>query len=243
MSGRSKPIQVRFKLLVHITKGSKMKKLFAVCLAFVACMFSVAAIAATGEYWEITTKMDMPGMPFAMPATTQKICIGKGNEKDPRQSAKNKDRDCEMTDVKFSGNKTSWKMRCNNNGEVMTGVGEQTTTANSYQGTLHLSGKSDGESMNMTQTYSGKRVGGACDTDEMMKKVTGQMCDTSQLHSTSEWIYGADRFLAKDTPCTDKKAQLCDRVRKDAPSDANTYFSLVQHDSNNAGVQIAKPAA
>ena len=105
-------------------------------------LFSIATYAAPGEYWEITNKMEMPGMPFAMPATTTKVCISKGGEKDPQKTSG--DKDCKMTDVKTVGNKTTWKARCDHNGEVMTGTGEQTTTDNGYEGKMRFSGKSQG---------------------------------------------------------------------------------------------------
>lgn len=218
-----------------------MRKIFIACFAGIAGLFSAVAFGAPGEYWEITTKMEMPGMPFAMPATTQKLCIGKGDESDPRNSSK--DKDCEMTDVKTSGNKTSWNFRCNRNGEEMTGSGEQTTSANSYQGTMRFAGKSKKRDMNMTQSYSGKRIGGACDTGEMAarskeavaksKEQMDQMCDTSRLRSTSEWIDFSAFILPKDSPCQQdrkkNKEQLCSLVRRDAPNDADTYKALVEH--------------
>ncbi len=45
---------------------------------WVIAVLSPWAVAAPGEYWEVTVKMEMPGMPFAMPATSTKICIAKG---------------------------------------------------------------------------------------------------------------------------------------------------------------------
>ncbi|HEX5364787.1 MAG TPA: DUF3617 family protein, partial [Gallionella sp.] len=66
-----------------------------------------AAYAEPGEWWEIASKTEMPGMPFSMPATTTRICVAKGAADDPRQSVQ--DKECKMTDIKKSGNKTSWK--------------------------------------------------------------------------------------------------------------------------------------
>ena len=86
--------------------------------ATAACALVASTVAAAVDMqeglWEITTRMEMPGMPFPMPAMTNKVCIGKGEEKNPGKSKE--DKDCEMTDVKTSGNKTSWKMRCTHDG-------------------------------------------------------------------------------------------------------------------------------
>ncbi|OGT00028.1 MAG: hypothetical protein A3K04_11195 [Gallionellales bacterium RBG_16_56_9] len=130
-----------------------MNKHLASCIAVSACLFSTVALSAPGEYWEVTSKMEMPGMPFAMPATTSKVCIPKGGENDPRKNSR--DKDCQMTDIKTVGNKTTWKMRCNHNGEVVTGSGERTATAKSYAGKMKLAG--------MTTVSSGKLIGGSCD--------------------------------------------------------------------------------
>jgi Protein of unknown function (DUF3617) len=219
-----------------------MKKIGIACFILAASAFSAAASAAPGEYWEITTKMEMPGMPFQMPASTHKVCIGKGNEKDPRQSSK--DKDCEVIDSKISGNKTSWKMRCNRNGEVMTGSGEQTTTADSYQGTIHLSGKSEGRDMNMTQTYSGKRVGGSCDTEELAKQANKQIAQTCDLsgHNNEELINMADLYLTKGATCADKRDAMCSAIRKDAGSNAETYAALAGREKTSlpGSVSVSK---
>lgn len=209
-----------------------MKKNITTTLAMMASLLSTAVYAAPGEYWEVTTKMEMPGMPFAMPANAQKVCIPQGGENDPSKTSS--DKDCQMTDVKTVGNKTSWKARCDHNGEVMTGIGEQTTTANSYDGKIKLSGKSGGQDMNMDMTFSGKRIGGSCDTEELVKKIKSQACDSSHLKSTTDWIYSAPQFLNKDLPCPEQKKELCSRVRKDAPIDANAYSALATSDSRGS---------
>ncbi len=75
---------------------------------------------------------------------------------------------CKVTDIKKSGNKTAWKMRCNNDGQnqKMSGRGEITHDKGSYQGKTHMSGTTDGEKFDMTSTYRGKRIGKACDTEK-----------------------------------------------------------------------------
>ncbi len=215
-----------------------MNKHFTALLAVMTSLSSVTALAATGEYWEVTSKMEMPGMPFAMPGNTQKVCIAKGGENDPRKTSG--DKDCQMTDIKTVGNKTSWKARCNHDGEVMTGSGEQTTNANGYEGKIQFSGKSGGHDMNMKMAFSGKRLGGSCDTEEMVKKVKAQSCDKSSYRGTADWISGADIILTKDSLCADQRKQLCDMVQQDAPKDPQAYNALLMHDRKGAQVSVAK---
>ena len=215
--------------------GMIMNKHLTAILAIMTSMLSATSHAVPGEYWEVTNKMEIPGMPFAMPPTTSKVCIAKGMENDPKNTSGNKD--CQVSDVKTVANKASWKVRCVQDGEVMTGKGEQTTTANGYTGKMQLSGKSGGEDINMNMAYSGKRIGGTCDSEEMFKKIKSQMCDTSKFEETIEWIGSADHIFAN---CAEQRKKLCETVSKDASKDAQTYILLLQHDKQPNATSIAK---
>ena len=127
-----------------------MKELMSV-MVMLAVMGSTSAMAAgSDELWEMTTRMDMPGMP--MPAMTQTVCMPKGAAYKPGKVSHQKN--CETTDLKVSGNKTSWKMHCSGR-DAMDGSGEVTRTADTMKGSMKLSSKD----MQMTQAISGKRVG------------------------------------------------------------------------------------
>jgi hypothetical protein len=234
-----------------------MKPLFLVSLAAIAGLFSATAFSAPGEYWEVTSKMEMPGMPMAIPPTTSKVCISRNDEKDPGKLMRSKNSsDCKLTDIKTSGNKTTWKIKCNSD-EISGGSGEMTRSANSYKGVMHLSGQ-NGE---MTQTYDGKRVGGNCDTEAREEVATagggyGQagaaymqslanmqnmamqqaMCDTDN-YTASQWINNADRFLRGADNCPgNKKVQLCLSVRNEAPHSADVYPLLVETEKTNGNM-------
>lgn len=146
-----------------------MKHAQTIGLALLLGAFSSVTHAAAGEWWEVSSKTEMPGMPFSMPATTTKVCIAKDAANDPRQSMQ--DKECKMTDVQTSGNKTSWKMHCVRNGEVMNGSGEITSSADSYQGVTRMSGKSGGQPIDMTSNFKGKRIGPACDTAQQTREI------------------------------------------------------------------------
>ena len=63
-----------------------MRKHFIGSLTMLLSLWTPVAFAATGEYWEITNKVEMQGM--SMPGMTSKVCMPSGGEKDPRiQSA------------------------------------------------------------------------------------------------------------------------------------------------------------
>ncbi len=87
------------------------RALFALLAAvLVAGGTSTTALAqGKDDLWEITTKMEMPGMPMAMPAQTQRLCIAKSGKDDdyiPKREG------CRVQDSKRVGNKVSYKMVC-----------------------------------------------------------------------------------------------------------------------------------
>jgi hypothetical protein len=224
-----------------------MKTLTLAALAVFTGLFSSAAFSKPGEYWEVTSRIDMPGMPAGMSSTKTKVCIAKGSEKDPGQLMRSRNSsDCQLTDVKTSGNKTTWKVKCNS--DEMTGSGEMTHSANSYDGVMHLSGK-DGK---MTQTYHGKRTRESCDTDNadvggyaqanaaymqsaanMQNMAMQEMQCNTDGYTASKWIDNSDRFLKGNTCSGNKKVQLCLSMRNEVPHDADAYPLLVETEKTN----------
>ena len=110
--------------------------------------------------WEINMKMEMAGMPGGgMPQTTMRQCIRPTDIEDARRTIpQNNDSKCEMKDYKMQGNTASWRMECKGP-NAMSGTGNITYSGASYTGTTKLAMKQGGQMINMTQVYSGKRVG------------------------------------------------------------------------------------
>jgi hypothetical protein len=79
-----------------------------------------------------------------------------------------KDRDCKMTDVNRSGNRTTFTMVCEGKNKI-TGVGDIVSDKDSYRGTMRMQGTMDGHPLDMTQNFSGKRLG-SCTFEEPKKK-------------------------------------------------------------------------
>ena len=105
--------------------------------------------------WEVTTKTETEGTPTAMPAQTKQVCLAKGLKDEnyiPRRE------ECKVTDTERSKNKLTYKMICAGN-EPMIAAGEITTGPKSYEGKMNISGMQDGQTMKMTQTFSGKLIG------------------------------------------------------------------------------------
>ena len=85
-----------------------MKKHF--CAAVLMALPLVASAQNTGELWEISTQMNIPGMPAGMGGQTQRVCQGDDPE---RRAASDKDqKDCKVTDKKQTATRTTVTMQC-----------------------------------------------------------------------------------------------------------------------------------
>lgn len=136
-----------------------MKKLSSAACALAFCALPAMAAPTNMQpgLWEITMKMEMAG--GGMPATTVRQCVRPADIEDARRTIpQNKDPKCEMKDYKMQGNTASWRMECKGP-EAMSGTGTITYSGSSYSGTTKLNMKQDGQTMSMTQSYSGKRIG------------------------------------------------------------------------------------
>lgn len=107
-----------------------------------------------GVLWEMTSQMEMVGMPMAMPPKKLKVCTAKEWTKPPPGG----DQTCVNSDMQRVGNKVTWTTQCS--GQMpMTGTGEITFAGeDSYSGAITATA----EGMNMTIKLSGKKLG-TCD--------------------------------------------------------------------------------
>jgi hypothetical protein len=124
-----------------------------IVLAFALAASLPASAQGKDDLWEVSTKMEMPGMPMAMPAQTNRFCIGK-NRKDeefvPKQG------ECRMVESKRVGNKFTYKMDCAGN-TPGTVDGAITFGNNTYDGQMRMTMKQTNHTMDIT--FTGKRIG------------------------------------------------------------------------------------
>jgi hypothetical protein len=123
-------------------------------LAAVAVLFALTgssfAAAATGDLWQVTSKMAMEGMPMAMPAQVAKVCAAK-TWTQPPGGLRGK---CTRSDFKLEGTKATWTEKCDN--PPMTGHGEITRQgADAYTGSIEF----ESPQGNMTINLDGQRIG------------------------------------------------------------------------------------
>ena len=135
-----------------------MRKYFVVlaAVAFVAlsCISLFAADEMREGKWEITSSMDMPGMPIKMKPTVISHCYTKEDVKDQKKVVAGKNKDCIVTDMKKSGNKLTWKMKCTGKSKG-TFSGETIFGKDSYESTMNM----QSEGRTMTTKSKARRVG------------------------------------------------------------------------------------
>ena len=168
------------------------------------------------ELWNMTTRMEMAGM--QMPATSQQICMKKGEQ---RAEDLQQDKNCKVTEQKVVGNKMTWTIVCTGK-DAMSGTGEMTRTADSMDGRMRMK-TSDGDEMNVV--YTGKRAGG-CNAqthqDPRMAAAQKQMAtmqaqgdaQIAQMCRESIDKFSTQMFEMQNSPCATRKSEYCAHVKK-----------------------------
>ena len=126
----------------------------AVAISFVSLAVSAADGMKPGNY-EYTVKMEMPGMPFAMPPQTINHCLTQADVDKGKQYQTNNDQDnggCEIKNMKQSAGKATFDMACK---DGTTGKAEYAFTKDSMTGKTVMT--REGQPMNMNM--SAKRTG------------------------------------------------------------------------------------
>jgi hypothetical protein len=186
-----------------------------------------ASPQGTDELWQVTTKVEMPGMPMAMPEQTQTVCLQKGQQRE--EGMVPKDKNCRMTDVKQSGNRTTFTVVCEGK-DGMTGTGDITSSPDSYRGTMRMQGTMDGQPVNMTQSFSGRRTG-TCTYEAPEKRIQQQMAASCQQGLDQ---LATPMFVGDQAVCKNMQGEFCGRVGALAQQmrDPSQYQATVQRRSD-----------
>ena len=116
---------------------------------------AAASLNMNEGQWEITTTMDMPGMPAeAMKPHTVTTCLSKSDYVPKADQEKS---DCKMVDQKIDGDTVSWTMVC----KESSGKGTVTYAGDSFSGLMESTMKEGGKEMTMKMKMDGRRIG-AC---------------------------------------------------------------------------------
>jgi hypothetical protein len=123
----------------------------------IACTFlllPVAALAAgmqPGNY-EFTTKMELPGMPVAMPPMTAQHCLKAEDIANNEQYRTDRSQDCEVRNFKQAGARTTFDLACK---DGTAGKAEYTVADNGMTGKTVVT--RDGQAI--TMNIAAKRIG------------------------------------------------------------------------------------
>lgn len=177
---------------------------------------AVAADAPPGEKWKVTTSMQMAGM--SMPGRSSEFCKQPGDDNVPVKT----DSNCEVYDVKRTGNTQTFNMRCTGK-DAMEGTAEFTyLNKDSYKGKMQV--KAQGQTM--TMAYEGQKLG-ACDGGETNLKAKQIIAASEKQRAEGEKMQAEScHKMAAEGGSSEVMKQLC----KD-PKDKETYCAAVQtHD-------------
>jgi len=141
--------------MISCTRNAARALVLPLALGFGVALVPAEPALAQGadDLYEITSRMEMPGMALSVPAQVVKLCVAKNGKDDaviPRKS------DCKMVDSKRTGNKFTYKMACGGS-EPATMDGEVVFGPSAYEGKMRMTMTKTNESMQMT--YSGQRIG------------------------------------------------------------------------------------
>jgi len=115
--------------------------------------------------WEISFQVEVPGMPPGMGGHTLRQCIRASDLASPEKTLPpQQDGRCRIENYNLSGNMASWKIACSGDGPSgkaanMSGSGSITYSNTHYRGNSQMTIREDGQTMTLTQRFSGKRVG------------------------------------------------------------------------------------
>jgi len=137
------------------------KKLsLSILIIIAAITMSFAGVNLNEGKWEITSKIEMPGLPVQMPPSTYTQCITK---EDMVPKSKQSGQNCEHLDVKVKGNTVTWVMKCTDANGTTTGNGTMTYNGDTFSGVINMKINNPGQpEMTMINKMVGKRIG-SCD--------------------------------------------------------------------------------
>ena len=151
----------------------------------------VLAQAGTGNLYRVTSKIEMEGMPFPMPSRPVEVCGPKNQASDKMVPH---DENCTVSNFRVAGNKSSFTMTCTGE-DPMTATGEfEQLGQDAYRGRMQMKGQMEGEPMNMTMNFEGKRIRD-CNYATESPEAQGR----AMMAKTCEQVLGEPSYLAHES--------------------------------------------
>jgi len=144
---------------MSLKRKSLITKLFIKLFALSAILLGAFSISLAGSgpnmkdgLWEITTKVEMPGMPMKMPSMTHTQCITSENAvPDSSQPGQ----ECKIFENHVDGDTVTWRMECDTPEGKASANGKIVYSGETFKGTIEMSM----QGMKMLQQMSGRRIG------------------------------------------------------------------------------------
>ncbi len=130
---------------------------FAMLLIFISVSFAGSGTIMKEGLWEITSKMEMQGMPMQMPPITFTQCLT-NQELVPNQSQAGQE--CRMKNVKTKGNTVTWDTVCDSHQGKVISSGKITYKGDRFDGVVTTNMETPDQGLTqMKMLMSGRRIG------------------------------------------------------------------------------------
>jgi hypothetical protein len=134
-----------------------------ICTLSVLCLF-LAVLPVWGldfnpGKYEITVRMEMPGIPGGVPPQTMTQCL---TDQNPVPDSSPDAQGCKMTDMRTTGNTVTYTIDCNQQGVEAKITGDMTYKGDSFEGTTLTDMGPETGGMTIMTVVKGKRIG-KCD--------------------------------------------------------------------------------
>jgi len=130
---------------------------FAMLLIFTSVSFAGSGPIMKEGLWEITSKMEMQGMPMQMPPITFTRCLT-NQEPVPNQSKPGQE--CRLKNIKTKGSTVTWDMVCDSHEGKVISSGKITYKGDRFDGVVTSNMEMPGQGpMQMKMLMSGRRIG------------------------------------------------------------------------------------
>ena len=130
-----------------------------ICIVVSVMIMSVSLLWALnikeGQY-QITSEVEMQGMPSSMPPVTSTQCI---TQQDFVPVDPNNSQDCKIIDMQTKGNKVNWTMECSQQGNTLKATGTMTFHGDWFEGVTNMKMGPEAGNMMITTRMKGKYIG------------------------------------------------------------------------------------
>jgi hypothetical protein len=135
-----------------------VKKIFLLALLFPASLVHAEGIPIDSGLWEITMTMEMPMLPEPRVVTNTQ-CMNYDEISPETMGAENQDSDCQFEIEPIDGDTMKWTPICPTGDGTSRGEWEATSFGDTVTGEGLISADVQGQTMNITMSWKGKRIG------------------------------------------------------------------------------------